>query len=62
MIFFHGTDDLAVPANQTEFMYKAIKAKGLPVAFVSFEGEGHGFRKAPNIRRALDGEYYFYSR
>jgi dipeptidyl aminopeptidase/acylaminoacyl peptidase len=43
-------------------MYTAVKAKGLPVAYVPFEGEQHGFRKAENIKRSLDGELYFYSR
>ncbi len=43
-------------------MFEAVKAKGLPVAYLEFEGEGHGFRKAENIKRALDAELYFYSR
>ena len=43
-------------------MYEAVKAKGLPVAYLAFEGEQHGFRKAENIKRALDAELYFYSR
>jgi dipeptidyl aminopeptidase/acylaminoacyl peptidase len=43
-------------------MYEAVKAKGLPVAYLEFEGEQHGFRKAENIKRALDGELYFYSK
>jgi len=43
-------------------MVDALKAKGLPVAYVLFAGEQHGFRKAENIKRALDGELYFYSR
>ena len=43
-------------------LFDAVKAKGLPVAYVPFEGEGHGFRQAPNIKRALDGEMFFYSK
>jgi dipeptidyl aminopeptidase/acylaminoacyl peptidase len=42
-------------------MYEAVKAKGLPVAYLEFEGEQHGFRKAENIKRALDAELYFYA-
>ena len=42
-------------------MVTALRAKGLPVAYVPFEGEQHGFRRAENIKRALDGELYFYS-
>jgi dipeptidyl aminopeptidase/acylaminoacyl peptidase len=43
-------------------MVDALRAKGLPVAYVAFEGEQHGFRRAENIKRALDGEFYFYSK
>jgi dipeptidyl aminopeptidase/acylaminoacyl peptidase len=43
-------------------MFAAVKAKGLPVAYLPFEGEQHGFRKAENIKRALEAELYFYSR
>jgi dipeptidyl aminopeptidase/acylaminoacyl peptidase len=55
-------EDKVVPPSQAEMMYDAVKAKGIPVAYVPFEGEQHGFRKAENIRRALDGELYFLSR
>ncbi|MDJ1178764.1 S9 family peptidase [Roseofilum sp. BLCC_M91] len=60
--FFQGLEDKIVPPNQAEMMVNALKEKGLPVAYVTFEGEQHGFRKAENIKRALDGEFYFYSR
>lgn len=60
--FFQGLDDKIVPPNQAELMVEALRKKGLPVAYIAFEGEGHGFRKAENIQRALDGEFYFYSR
>jgi dipeptidyl aminopeptidase/acylaminoacyl peptidase len=43
-------------------MVEALRAKGVPVAYVPFAGEQHGFRRAENIKRALDGEIYFYSR
>jgi dipeptidyl aminopeptidase/acylaminoacyl peptidase len=43
-------------------MVNTMRAKGLPVAYITFEGEQHGFRQAANIKRALDGELYFYSR
>ena len=62
VIFFQGDEDKIVPPNQAEMMVDALKAKGLPVAYVLFEGEQHGFRKAENIKRTLDGELYFYSR
>ena len=57
-IFFQGLEDEVVPPNQAETMFEALKAKGLPVAYVPFEGEQHGFRRAENIRHALDGELY----
>lgn len=62
VIFFQGLDDKVVPPNQAEAMVAALREKGIPVAYVPFEGEGHGFRKAENIKRALDGELYFYGR
>jgi dipeptidyl aminopeptidase/acylaminoacyl peptidase len=62
LILFQGTDDKVVPANQAKLMYEAVKAKGLPVALVLFEGERHGFRQAANIRRSLDAELYFLGR
>ena len=62
LIFFQGLEDKVVPPNQAETMVEALRAKGLPVAYVAFAGEQHGFRQAKNIKRALDGELYFYSR
>lgn len=62
LIFFQGDEDKIVPPNQAEMMVDVLRKKGLPVAYVLFEGEQHGFRKAENIKRALDGELYFYSR
>lgn len=61
VIFFQGDEDKIVPPNQAEMMVDALERKGLPVAYVLFQGEQHGFRKAENIKRALDGEFYFYS-
>ncbi|MCV6627974.1 MAG: S9 family peptidase [Cellvibrionaceae bacterium] len=62
VIFFQGLDDKVVPPNQAETMVAALKDKGLPVAYVPFAGEGHGFRGAEAIVTALEGELYFYSR
>lgn len=61
VIFFQGLDDKVVPPNQAEMMFERLKAKGLPVAYVTFAGEGHGFRQAANIKRALEAELYFYA-
>ncbi len=62
VIFFQGLEDKVVPPNQAEAMVAALREKGIPVAYVAFEGEGHGFRQAENIRRALEGELAFYGR
>jgi dipeptidyl aminopeptidase/acylaminoacyl peptidase len=62
LIVFQGLEDKVVPPNQSEMMVAALRAKRLPVAYVAFAGEQHGFRRAENIKRALDGELYFYSR
>lgn len=62
IIFLQGTEDKVVPPSQSEAMVEALKAKKLPVSYVLFEGEQHGFRQAKNIARALEAELYFYSR
>ena len=62
IIFFQGLEDKVVPPNQTEEMVNALRARNVPVAYVPFDGEQHGFRRAENIRRALEAEFYFYSR
>jgi dipeptidyl aminopeptidase/acylaminoacyl peptidase len=62
LIFFQGDEDKIVPPNQAEMMVDVLRQKGLPVAYVLFTGEQHGFRKAENIKRALDSELYFYAR
>jgi dipeptidyl aminopeptidase/acylaminoacyl peptidase len=61
VIFFQGDEDMVVPPNQTERMVDALRAKGTPVGYLLFSGEQHGFRKAENIKRALDAELYFYA-
>jgi len=62
VIFFQGLEDKVVPPNQAEMMVEALRQKGVPVAYVAFAGEQHGFRRAENIKRSLDGELYFYGR
>lgn len=62
LILFQGLDDKVVPPNQSQAMFNALDAKRLPVAYITFAGEQHGFRRAENIRRALEAELYFYAR
>ena len=61
VIFFQGSDDRVVPPNQTEMMVDALRAQGVPAGYLLFHGEAHGFRRADNIKRALDAELYFYA-
>lgn len=61
-IFLQGLDDKAVPPNQAELMVEALCAKGLPVAYLPFPGEGHGFRQAATIEAALEAERAFFCR
>lgn len=62
VIFLQGEEDKVVPPNQAEAMVTALDEKGVPVAYVLFEGEGHGFRRAENVCRALEAELEFYGR
>ncbi len=62
IILFQGLEDRVVPPNQAEEMLAALRAKRLPVAYIPFEGEQHGFRRSENIIRSLEAELYFYSR
>ena len=62
LLLLQGLEDEIVPPNQAEMMFEAVKSKGLPTAYVPFEGEQHGFRRSENIKRALEAELYFYSR
>jgi dipeptidyl aminopeptidase/acylaminoacyl peptidase len=61
MLVLQGLDDRVVPPAQSEALVAALAAKGIPHAYVTFEGEGHGFRKAENIVRSLESELSFYA-
>jgi dipeptidyl aminopeptidase/acylaminoacyl peptidase len=61
VIFLQGSEDRVVPPSQAELMVEALRRKGLPVAYILFEGEQHGFRQGPHIKRALEAEFYFYA-
>ena len=58
---FQGDEDEVVPPEQAEMIVAALRRKGVPHAYLLFAGEQHGFRKAANIRAALDGELSFYA-
>ncbi|HEX5226658.1 MAG TPA: prolyl oligopeptidase family serine peptidase [Bryobacteraceae bacterium] len=61
VIFLQGEEDRVVPPSQAESMVEALRAKGVPVGYLLFSGEQHGFRQAANIKRALDAELLFYA-
>jgi dipeptidyl aminopeptidase/acylaminoacyl peptidase len=58
---FQGAEDEVVPPEQAEAIVAALREKGVPHAYRLFPGEQHGFRRAENIRAALDGELSFYA-
>ena len=60
MLILQGLDDKVVPPDQAEVMVAALAAKGIPHAYLAFEGEGHGFRTADNIERAVEAELSFF--
>jgi dipeptidyl aminopeptidase/acylaminoacyl peptidase len=62
LLVLQGSDDPIVPVNQAETIVAAVAAKGLPHAYVCFEGEQHGFRQAANLIRSYELELWFYSR
>src|SRR5204863_8857204 len=62
MILFQGLEDKVVPPEQAEMMAEVLRRKGIPFAYLAFEGEQHGFRKADTIQRTYETELSFYSR
>ena len=62
MIVLQGDEDAIVPPSQSRMIVDALKERSVPVAYIEFEGEQHGFRKAENIITALESELYFYGR
>jgi dipeptidyl aminopeptidase/acylaminoacyl peptidase len=61
VIFFQGLDDKVVPPAQAATMVAALRAQGIAVAHLEFEGEGHGFRRKETVQRTLEAELSFYA-
>jgi dipeptidyl aminopeptidase/acylaminoacyl peptidase len=59
LLLLQGLDDKVVPPAQSEVIVEALKQRGIPYAYIAFEGEGHGFRRAENVRRALSAHLSF---
>jgi dipeptidyl aminopeptidase/acylaminoacyl peptidase len=62
LLILQGAEDPIVPPNQAHMIRDALSARGTPVAYIEFAGEGHGFRRAENIVRAKEAELYFYGK
>ena len=62
LIVFQGLEDEIVPPNQSEMIVDALRRKGVPVAYLAFAGEQHGFRQAANIARSLEAQLSFFAR
>jgi dipeptidyl aminopeptidase/acylaminoacyl peptidase len=62
LITFQGADDRIVPPDQSRMIVAALQARGVPVAYLEFAGEQHGFRMAATIVRAREAELAFYGR
>ncbi len=60
MLVLQGTDDEVVPPSQAELIVAALRERGIPHAYLLYEGEGHGFRQAENIIGSLEAELSFY--
>ena len=61
MIVLQGAEDVVVPPNQAEMIVAALEQRSIPVAYLLFEGEQHGFRRAENIVAALEAELSFFA-
>ena len=62
LILFQGLEDAVVPPAQSQLMFDALSARGVPVAYLAFEGEQHGFRRAETVMAVMAAELDFYGR
>jgi dipeptidyl aminopeptidase/acylaminoacyl peptidase len=62
LVLFQGLEDQVVPPAQSKLMYDALREQGVPVAYLAFEGEQHGFRQARTIVAVAQAELEFYGR
>jgi dipeptidyl aminopeptidase/acylaminoacyl peptidase len=60
LLVLQGSIDTVVPPAHSETIVAAMRANGLPVGYIEFDGEGHGFRRGENIVRAVEAELWFY--
>ena len=62
LLLLQGLDDKVVPPSQSEVILDALRGRGIPYVYIAFAGEGHGFRKAENIKRASEAHLSFLGR
>ncbi len=62
LLVLQGSEDEVVPPSQSEAIVAAVAEKGIPHAYMLFEGEQHGFRQEATIVRSLEAELWFYGR
>ncbi|MFE7649630.1 S9 family peptidase [Streptomyces phaeoluteigriseus] len=60
-LLLQGLDDVICPPAQAERFLARIAGRGVPHAYLAFEGEGHGFRRAETVVRALEAELALYA-
>jgi dipeptidyl aminopeptidase/acylaminoacyl peptidase len=60
VLLLQGLDDPIVPPAQSEAIAADLAAYGIPHAYLAFEGESHGFRKAETVIACLEAEIAFY--
>jgi dipeptidyl aminopeptidase/acylaminoacyl peptidase len=60
LLLLQGLDDKVVPPNQSELIFNALKDNCISTAYITFKGEGHGFRQPANNIKALNSELSFY--
>jgi dipeptidyl aminopeptidase/acylaminoacyl peptidase len=61
MLVLQGADDEVVPPAQSELIVEALAERRIPHAYLLFEGEGHGFRRAESVIASLEAELSFYA-
>lgn len=59
VLVLQGLEDPVVPPSQSEALVTALRSRGRPCRLVTFDGEGHGFRRAATIQAAIEAELAF---
>ncbi|MFD9031112.1 prolyl oligopeptidase family serine peptidase [Streptomyces sp. NPDC059567] len=60
-LLLQGLDDVICPPAQAERFLGRMAGRGVPHAYIAFEGESHGFRRAETMIRALEAELSLYA-